>query len=224
MGKKNYNFTLFCFAGTQADIYLTSTTPDRLKFSFVAPAPTACNLLVVYYSLPNRIDVYVDGVFKMPTNGDYDKFGKYKLVNEKPKEEYIPSCATSENGDNYIDRENKEVYLVLKGSSKAVLHRSPQLMVSFFLPAMTPEEFFGEKLIENLAAILNIPQDRVRIVDVVSANEGRRKRATGTEVTAEIGPEPTRGKAEPHRRKTCFRGFRSGCIKTSLLSYRDWLE
>lgn len=69
------------------------------------------------------------------------------------------------------------------------------IIVSFGLPAMTVDDFFGDNLVENLAAFLNIPLTKVRIMNVVSeSSSGRRKRSTdGITVEVEIGNEPTSG-------------------------------
>jgi hypothetical protein len=70
--------------------------------------------------------------------------------------------------------------------------------VSFGLPALTVAEFYGDNIIENLAAFLNIPLTKVRIINVVSASgNGRRKRSTsGVTVVVEIGDEPSTGKRQ----------------------------
>ena len=71
------------------------------------------------------------------------------------------------------------------------------IIVSFGLPAMTVEDFYGANIIENLAAFLNIPLTKVRVVNVVSENGGSRRRkrnSGGTTVEVEIGNEPASGK------------------------------
>ena len=97
---------------------------------------------------------------------------------------------------------------------------------------MTVEDFYGANIVENLAAFLNIPLTKVRVVNVISENggSGRRKRNTdGTTVEVEIGDEPASGKQknrcnEPRCEKTGLRGFRPGRTQTRLYIYRRWLE
>ena len=47
-------------------------------------------------------------------------------------------------------------------------------MVTFNVPAITVSDFYGENLIENLAAFLNISPDRIRVVEL--SEQGRRKK------------------------------------------------
>ena len=61
------------------------------------------------------------------------------------------------------------------------------------MPALSETDFFGDNIIQNLASFLNIPLNKVRVVNVVSASggAGRRKRSTGIVVEVEIGDEPS---------------------------------
>ena len=131
--------------------------------------------------------------------------GKFVLVNNETANN-SPSCAISDNGDNYVDRDARLLYLIIKEADKIRVVRTDVVIVSFMLPAMPVKEFFGPRLIENLAGILNVAQDKVRIVKVVAEDSGRRKRATGTIVEVEIGPQPATSK-RVHIMKTCLYNF-----------------
>lgn len=84
----------------------------------------------------------------------------------------------------------------MKGPQAIDVISQDTIIVSFGLPALSVDEFFGENLVENLAAFLNIPLTKVRIMNVVSeSSSGRRKRsAGGITVEVEIGDEPSSGK------------------------------
>ena len=41
---------------------------------------------------------------------------------------------------------------------------------------MTDDEFFEKELIRNLAALLNIPANKIRVMNVIAANGARRRR------------------------------------------------
>lgn len=60
------------------------------------------------------------------------------------------------------------------------------VMVSLSMPPMTIDDFFGENIVNNLAAFLGVPANKIRIVNVI--RETSRKRETGgTTVEIEIG-------------------------------------
>ena len=68
------------------------------------------------------------------------------------------------------------------------------VVVSFTLPYMEPEEFFADNVIQNIAMILNVPLEKVRIVEVIRASESRKKRTMGITIGVEIGDLPATSK------------------------------
>ncbi|KAG7264283.1 hypothetical protein CRUP_026229 [Coryphaenoides rupestris] len=81
--------------------------------------------------------------------------------------------------------------LLVRGSEPVEVRTSPLLVVSFNLPAMTEEEFFGDSLVRNLAAFLNVPSSMIRITKIVREDGGaaarrRRRRSTGGGLTVEV--------------------------------------
>ena len=62
------------------------------------------------------------------------------------------------------------------------------VVVSLNLPPMTIDDFFGENIVENLATFLDIPSNKIRIVDIVTESSKRRKRESeGIILNIEIG-------------------------------------
>lgn len=182
-----------CILGKQVDVYLSSTQPDMLRYFMMNAANDKCIVVSFYYLNPNRIDVYTnDGVVNVrPKNADATGT-VFKLLNE-PGVDYHPTCADP-HGSNFIDRDSRLVFFVIKGSDKIVLKRANVVIVSFGLPAMTEEEFFGSNILENLAGMLNVPLNKVRVVKIVADSGTRRRRSTGTTAILEIGDEPTSSK------------------------------
>ncbi|KAH3704513.1 hypothetical protein DPMN_079569 [Dreissena polymorpha] len=99
-------------------------------------------------------------------------------------------------GTNFFDKDTGIFTFIIKGGVTIDVKTSKSIIISFGIQAMTPEEFFGDNLVENIASFLNIPLTKVRIVSVVSASaSGKRKRRSseGVEVTIEIADEPATG-------------------------------
>ena len=88
-----------------------------------------------------------------------------------------------------------ELTFIIKGPERIDVVSQSSIIVSFGLPAMSVDDFFGDDLVENLAAFLKIPMTKVRIMNVVSeSSSGRKKRSTGgITVEVEIGDEPSSG-------------------------------
>lgn len=175
----------------KVEIYLSSTQPDKIGISLMNAADDKCVLVSFYYLNPNRIDVYINDDYVLPTNGEIDDDNRFKLLNEKPADEYIPTCSDA-HGTNYIDRNAHLLYFIVKGSIVAItLKRSEVIIVAFGLPGMSEDEVFGSNIVSNLAALLNIPLDKIRIVQIVASSGTRKRRSTGVTLILEIGEEPT---------------------------------
>jgi hypothetical protein len=109
--------------------------------------------------------------------------------------EYEPQLANG-TGTNYYDKDRGEITFIIMGPEQIDIKSADTIIVSFGIPALTVADFYGDNLVENLAAFLNIPLTKVRIMNVVSAaGNGRRKRrsSNGITVEVEIGDEPASG-------------------------------
>uniref|UniRef100_A0A3Q3JRM8 Polycystic kidney and hepatic disease 1 (autosomal recessive)-like 1 n=1 Tax=Monopterus albus TaxID=43700 RepID=A0A3Q3JRM8_MONAL len=174
------------------DIYFTSVSPQNLRLMLLNADPSESIMVSIFYSKPQRLDVYVDNKLVAPTNAEWntDKTD-YTLKKPSYTGQYVPQL-NSTLGTNYFDRDYKMLKVVLAGSQPAEIRTAPVLFISFGLPAMTEEQFFGENLIQNLALFLNIPPNMMRISKIVRADGGaqRRKRSTGLTVEVEIKKPP----------------------------------
>uniref|UniRef100_A0A3Q3K5H6 Polycystic kidney and hepatic disease 1 (autosomal recessive)-like 1 n=1 Tax=Monopterus albus TaxID=43700 RepID=A0A3Q3K5H6_MONAL len=171
------------------DIYFTSVSPQNLRLMLLITLQFTEFSTFVF---PQRLDVYVDNKLVAPTNAEWntDKTD-YTLKKPSYTGQYVPQL-NSTLGTNYFDRDYKMLKVVLAGSQPAEIRTAPVLFISFGLPAMTEEQFFGENLIQNLALFLNIPPNMMRISKIVRADGGaqRRKRSTGLTVEVEIKKPP----------------------------------
>ncbi|KAK7105773.1 hypothetical protein V1264_017108 [Littorina saxatilis] len=163
------------------DLYLSSTVPQHMRFMLLNAAPTDCVGLSIFKKQPHRLDVYVDGTYIMPLNG-YMSGGRFFVKPEDYPDQYKPALANKTMGDNYIHFQENTLYWMQCGPGVMEFKTADVLIVSFGLPAMNNEEFFGEQIINHLAQFLSIPIDKVRVVDVIreTGSSGRRKRTTGT--------------------------------------------
>lgn len=188
-------------------MYFSSTQPDHIRFSLIRADSSRCTVVGLYYLNPNRIDVYTNTLnnndvsktnYVLPKNGEYNDNGDFKLKHEEGVD-YKPTCSDS-HGDNYIDREAHIIYFVIKGGTSTIhLRRAEVIVVAMGFPAINMEDFFRDDLIvNNLAALLGIPRNKIRVLNVVSESSGgrRRRRETGTGVIVEfeIGDAPPSSK------------------------------
>ncbi|XP_041373046.1 fibrocystin-L-like isoform X2 [Gigantopelta aegis] len=191
--KRLSTFQALVATGKSYDIYFTSTTPQTLRLYMINADSSQAVRVSIWYARPNRLDVKVDGNIIMAKNAEIRK-GKYFLNAGQTSAQYMPDVATEPAGTNFINRQTRQIFVIVKGDSVVNIETNEQIIVSFSLPAMTVDDFFGDNIIENLAAFLNVDPRKVRIVDVVNeqTGSGRRRRRTvaTTTVVVEIGDEP----------------------------------
>ncbi|KAI5615922.1 fibrocystin-L precursor [Silurus asotus] len=175
------------------DIYFTGVSPQKLRLMMLNADPQETVKVAVFYSNPQRLDVYVSDQLVVPNNAQWNTgHTDYTLLKPTFPGQYVPTLSGMA-GSNFFDPDYKMMHVLLQGSTPVQIITSPLLFISFNLPAMTEEEFFGDQLINNLAIFLKIPAYKIRITNIVRENSGaqRRKRSTGLTVEVEIKEPPT---------------------------------
>lgn len=106
--------------------------------------------------------------------------------------EYDPKLSDG-TGANFHDMDSGDHSIIILGPKKIDVKAIKSVIVSFRLPSLTVDEFFGENIVYNLARFLDIPQNKVRVVHVSRAvSSTRRKRSVEESIVdVEIGDEPT---------------------------------
>ncbi|XP_045208899.2 fibrocystin-L-like [Mercenaria mercenaria] len=188
--QRKSSFITMVATGYNYLMHFTGTTPRHLRYRFVNANSDEGIKLTVWYSRPNRLDVFVDDQFEIATNARIDDIGRY-IISMPKSNEYEPQI-TDVAGTNFYDRNRGEITLIVKGSAKIDVKTQETIIVSFGFPALTVEEFYGDKIIEILAAFLDIPLTKIRIVNIVSEQTRRRKKRADSQMImeVEIGDEP----------------------------------
>ncbi|MEQ2213717.1 hypothetical protein XENOCAPTIV_019782, partial [Xenoophorus captivus] len=178
--------------GHAFDVYFTSVSPQKLRLMMLNSDPSESVLVSVFYSSPQRLDVYVENRLIAPTNAVWnDDRSDYILKEPAYRDEFVPLMNAS-MGTNYFDQDYKMLKVLLRGSTPVEIRTSPLLVLAFNMPALTESEFFGDTLIQNLATFLKVPPNMIRITKIIREDGGaaRRKRSTGLTVEVEIKKPP----------------------------------
>uniref|UniRef100_A0A3Q2VVI1 PKHD1 like 1, tandem duplicate 2 n=1 Tax=Haplochromis burtoni TaxID=8153 RepID=A0A3Q2VVI1_HAPBU len=179
--------------GHSFDVYFTSVSPQKLRLMMLNSNPSEVSIVVsVFYSNPQRLDVYVNNQLIAPTNAEWNADNTNYIL-KKPilAGQYVPELNATV-GTNYFDQDYKMLKVVLRGSQPVEIRTAPVLVIAFGFPAMTEEEFYGNSLVQNLAVFLKVPPNMIRISKIIRENGGarRRKRSTGLTVEVEIKKPP----------------------------------
>nr|DBA24045.1 TPA: hypothetical protein GDO54_011748 [Pyxicephalus adspersus] len=173
------------------DIYFSSVSPQNLRLKLLNTDNTKCVLVGIFFSNPQRLDVYVNNTYINPTNIEW-KGSDFTFKSPTYKGQYMPQLSSAVNGENFFDNDYAMLYILIRGSTPVEIHTSPLIVVAFNLPAMTVDQFFGQNLVKNLALFLKIPANKIRITKIVQEGSSRRKRATGgITVSVEISDPPS---------------------------------
>ncbi|KAM6958720.1 PKHD1 like 1, tandem duplicate 1 [Aplochiton taeniatus] len=179
--------------GKAYDVFFSSTSPQKLRLMLLNAEPSEAVRVAVFYTNPQRLNVYVDNKLVAPTNAlwNEDK-SDYTLKEPSFPGQYVPALNSTVPGSNYFDGDYNMLHVLVRGSAPVEVRTSPLLVVSFRLPAMTVDEFYGEGLVRNLALFLKVPPSMIRITKVVREDGGarRRKRSAGLSVEVEIQKPP----------------------------------
>ncbi|XP_061122944.1 PKHD1 like 1, tandem duplicate 1 [Syngnathus typhle] len=174
------------------DVFFSSVSPQKLRLMMLNADEDEIVLVSVFYSKPQQMDVYVGNQLTAPTNAEWnDDNSDYSLKEPLYDGQYVPELnGSTPHGSNYFDRNSKMLKVLLRGSEPVEIRMSPKLFISFSLPTMTEEEFFGDTLVRNLAALFNVPSNMIRITKIIREDSRRRKRSTGLTVEVEIKKPP----------------------------------
>ena len=180
---------------------LTSTNPQNFALHLLNANDMQGIVVRIIYTNPQRLDVYVNNggedVYVPPKNAKLLDDGNLEYVSASniPDEQFFPRI-DDEHGANFFDRSLKQLHINIRGNRAYKIITTPVIVLSVTL-SVTTEDFFAEEfLVRNLALPLNIPGDRIRVVNVVRETAQKRRRrkrqATGTEtIEVEIGDPPT---------------------------------
>ncbi|KAK3587658.1 hypothetical protein CHS0354_042441 [Potamilus streckersoni] len=197
--KRLSTFQAVVAAGHNFDLFFTSTSPQHSRYLMLDASESQAVRICVYYSEPNRLDVYLNGTYVLPKNAEYTSTGAMVLKRETYEGQYMPNVNTDASGTNYINMKTGIICFIVKGPRAVEIKTAEVIMVAFGLPMMTVDDFFGKNLVQNLAAFLSIPYSKIRIVNIINeqSSSGRRKRETSagdkTTIEVEIGNLPASG-------------------------------
>ena len=183
--------------GYEYAIGLTSTNPQKMALHLLNSNSNQAIVVGIIYTNPQRLDIYYEGGYVTPKNAEQQSDGNliYEQKDPDKPREFVP-LLSDEPGTNYYDRDEKKLYITIKGSSPIEIRTQPVIQVSLEL-SVSPTDFFDpDRLVENLAFLLGIPSTKIRIVNVIRETISRRKRQTGSDtvtVDFEIGNTPTNG-------------------------------
>ncbi|KAK4327437.1 hypothetical protein Pmani_002101 [Petrolisthes manimaculis] len=134
--------------------------------------PSEAVVLRIYFPKLQRYDIYVDDIYVAPKNLDTSKLPAYQLLGEGTMYEPTLSDPT---GSNYLQRSEKLLHVVLRGGQIVDIKTTPMVILTTGL-VVDPNNFYKENVIQNLALLLGVAPENIRVMNVI--NEGSTGRRT----------------------------------------------
>ena len=185
-------------AGLKYVVGLTSTNPQNFGMHLLNSNDDEAVVLCIIYNNPQRLDVYRTAggqdEYIPPKNAEFTN-GELKYMDFDPNlgDDQFNPVLSDPHGANYYDRSLKQLNVLVRGSETYKVITTPVIMLSLTV-STTVDNFFDEDvLVRNLALLLNIPDNKIRIVNVVRESRRRRRQADGSTmetIDVEIGDPP----------------------------------
>ena len=132
-----------------ADVPSLGTNPQSLRLTLLNADSSQALRVAIWYTTPQRLDVYRAGAYMYPTNAklDHQNFSYKKKDPNLPDDQFEPTL-TSNSGANYYDRESQLLYVVVKGNVAVDIRTAPVIQVKLGKDRMKAET------IKNLCILL----------------------------------------------------------------------
>ena len=72
------------------------------------------------------------------------------------------SCSDA-SGTNFYSPDTKMLEVTVKGKEPVYIEMMPIVVLSFGVPTLSIDEFFDANLRENLATLLNVPKEKIKV-------------------------------------------------------------
>ena len=167
-------------ADTVVDLNFMATPPKNLRLGLQGGDTGRKILLKIYNPVPqllkvSRIDSKSNGKKKDLTPGGYSK--DLKPLSGTTKD-FTPTLS-SKPGSNYQNKLQQTLYLVIDDNQVMYdITVTDQVLMSFGFPPVDLDEFFEENIVSNLANFFGIPENEIRLVNVIREDtpiDGRRE-------------------------------------------------
>ncbi len=188
-------------SGLVYTIGLTSTNPQDMALHLLHSDSSEAIVVRIIYTNPQRLDVYYDGSYVVPKNAMQQSDGNLEyMIRDASNPNAFDPLISDIPGTNYYDRDTKQLHITIKGTRPIEIRTQPVIQVALDLSVSVEDFFDPDRLILNLAFVLGIPENRIRVVDVIRESS-RRKRAEEqnemVSVVIEVGDPPGNATMDP---------------------------
>ena len=172
------------------EIVLSSIPPQKFRFHLLYNDEEAPVRIKMWFPKQQRLDIYTNGEYVPPNNKDFSVVDNLKLYPADDK--YIPPMSDL-HCSNYFDPNTGHLYLLVKQKSTCDIKTQPVVILKLGITVKEDEFFDEDKIVGNIAGLLGIPLNKIRVTNIVREGSVRRKRSADEKpgVEFQIAEPPT---------------------------------
>ena len=169
--------------GLEYEIVMSSIPPQNFRFHLLHNEEESPVRVKMWFPKQQRLDIYTNGEYVPPNNKDFSVIDSLQLL--EPSESYIPSMTDNNHCSNYFDPNTGHLYLLIKEKSTCNIKTQPAIILKLGIVVKEDEFFDEDKIVGNIAGLLGIPLNKIRITNIIRENS-RRKRSIDSSPGVEL--------------------------------------
>ena len=176
--------------GLHYTIALTSTNPQNFAMYMLNAREDQAIVSCIIYTNPQRLDVYYNGEYVVPNNAERGADGNLRYL---PEGQFERPQLTHHHGANHYDRSTKQLCITMRGDGNYEIRTTAVIVLSLNVQVTVSTFFDPDTIVRNIALLLGIPSNRIRVVSISRETSRRKRQADGTEGAAiefEVGDPP----------------------------------
>ena len=159
------------------EIVMTSVPPQVFKFHLLHNEESQPVRVKMWFPKQQRLDIYTAGEYIPPNNKDFSVIDNLKLF--PADDSFIPPM-TDQHCANYFDPNTGHLYLLVKEKSTCDIKTQPVVVLKLGITIKEDEFFDEDKIVGNIAGLLGIPLNKIRVTNIVREGSVRKRRAAET--------------------------------------------
>ena len=171
--------TFYTMVATEQEyeIVMSSIPPQVFRFHLLHNEESHPVRVKMWFPKQQRLDIYTGGDYIPPNNKDFSVIDNLKLFPADDK--YIPEMA-DQHCSNYFDPNTGHLYLLIKEKSTCDIKTQPVVVLKLGITIREDEFFDEDKIVGNIAGLLGIPLNKIRVTNIVREGSVRKRRSTET--------------------------------------------
>lgn len=110
--------------------FVPGTNPQKLRLRLLNSDPSKVLRLAIFYSTPQRLDVYRQGIYIQPTNAQLNgQTFTYIKKNPKLSDDQFEPPLSGISGANFFERRTNTLFVLVRGNGPVDIRTMPVVQI-----------------------------------------------------------------------------------------------